>query len=204
VIQGWCWAPKATVAAKRGSCPAGQPVSDLESGFANQEATVRTNIQPARLTKAAGVYYREFTSLPAPLALSPDRFGLGAGAEVLARYTGSFLSPYAAITRNRFGKGSLTYEAALPTPEIQRALIAEAASLAGIRGADQSLPTAIRFRSPPPLSCASLTVASHSSTSYPRAISPRAFTSASSSAVVVYRCGVTRVPFTATVSIATV
>lgn len=138
----------------------GHAVVAFKSGFADEESTVRTEIQPARLRKAAGTSYQEFTSLPGPLALTPDRYGLGKnnaarnwaemavpeGAEKLLGYTGDFLSPYAAVTRNRHGKGTLTYEAALLTGDLQRSIIAESAGMAGIRGLERSLPPDVRMR----------------------------------------------------------
>ncbi|MBE0656580.1 MAG: beta-galactosidase [Bryobacteraceae bacterium] len=138
----------------------GHAIVAFKSGFADEESTVRTDLQPARLRMAAGIFYREFTSLPRPLALTPDRYGLGEanaaqswaemavpeGAEKLLGYTGDFLSPYAAVTRNRHGKGSLTYQAALLSNDLQRAVIAEVAGMAGVRGPEKSLPAAIRMR----------------------------------------------------------
>lgn len=138
----------------------GHAVVAFKTGFADEESTVRTEVQPARLRKAAGIHYREFTSLPRPLALTPDRYGLGEanaamnwaemavsdGAEKLLGYTGDFLSPYAAVTRNSHAKGTLVYQAALLTNELQRAIIAEAAETAGIRGPEKSLPATVRMR----------------------------------------------------------
>jgi beta-galactosidase len=138
----------------------GHAVVAFKSGFADEESTVRTDVQPARLRKAAGIHYREFTSLPRPLALTPDRYKLGEanaamnwaemavsdGAEKLLGFSGDFLSPYAAVTRNSHGKGTLVYQAALLTNELQRAIIAEAAEAAGIRGPEKSLPSTVRMR----------------------------------------------------------
>ncbi len=138
----------------------GHAVVAFKSGFANEVSTVRAEVQPARLTRAAGMHYHEFTSLPRPIALSPDRYGLGEknvartwaemavpdGAEKLLGYTGEFLGSYAAVTRSAHGKGMLTYEAALLSDELQQAVIGEVLDGAGVRGAEKSLPSGIRLR----------------------------------------------------------
>jgi beta-galactosidase len=138
----------------------GQAVVALKSGFANEHSTVRWVRAPGPLRKAAGVSYQEFSSLAAPVRLKPDVYGLGAentasvwaemlqleGAEAVVFYDHPFFGKYPAVTRNRFGKGNLLYEGTYPSAALQRALISEALERAGLMGADQKLPPAVKVR----------------------------------------------------------
>ncbi len=79
---------------------------------------------PAVLREAAGFHYQEFSSLHQPLALKGDPFHTGNEnqvtdwtemisldtAKALAYYDHPFFGKFPAITRNSFGKGTLTYE----------------------------------------------------------------------------------------------
>ena len=107
----------------------GHVVMAFKSGFTNEHSTVRDVMAPGPLRAAAGFHYQEFTSLAQPLRLTPDPFGAGENnegsvwAEFLVPETAetlaSFDHPYwrfPAITRNSYGKGSLTYEGTLVTP----------------------------------------------------------------------------------------
>src|SRR5262249_27474525 len=53
---------------------------------------------------------------------------------------------YPAITRNRFGAGTLTYEATVVTDTLQREIVREALGRAGLMGADQQLPATVKVR----------------------------------------------------------
>jgi beta-galactosidase len=114
---------------------------------------------PGPLRGAAGFHYQEFTSLAEPVRLSPDPFR--AGAENRASVWQEFLIPDSAevlassdhpywrfpvLTRNKYGSGTLTYEAAVLTDTLQRAVILDAVRRAGLSGPDQSLPPAVRLR----------------------------------------------------------
>jgi beta-galactosidase len=138
----------------------GQAVVALKSGFANEHSTVRWVRAPGPLRKAAGVSYQEFSSLPGPVALKPDVFGLKSentasvwaemlmpeGAETVLSYEHPFFGKYPAVTWNRFGKGTLVYEGTYPSAALQRALIGEALERAGLTGPDQKLPAAVKVR----------------------------------------------------------
>jgi beta-galactosidase len=137
----------------------GHVVMSFKSGFTDEHSTVRHVIAPGPLRAACGFHYQEFTNIAAPERLTPDPYGLGeqnAGsvweeflipdtAEVLA----SFDDPYwrfPAITRNNFGKGTLTYEGTFLTDALQRAIIGDVLKRAGLSGPDQNLPDAVRVR----------------------------------------------------------
>ena len=138
----------------------GQVVMALKSGYSNEYSTVRWQRAPGPLRKAAGFSYQEFSTLSYPVSLKPDRYKLGDNnqastwaefllpetAETLATYDHPFFGKFPAITRNRFGKGSLTYEGTALSDELQKAVIREVLDRAGLTGADQQAPAPVRIR----------------------------------------------------------
>ncbi len=68
------------------------------------------------------------------------------GAETVLSYEHPFFGKYPAVTRNRFGKGTLVYEGTYPSAALQRAMVGEALERAGLTGADQKLPAAVKVR----------------------------------------------------------
>jgi len=137
----------------------GQVVMEFKSGFTNEYSTVRDTMAPGPLRDAAGFHYQEFTNLAKPEKLTPDAYGAGeqnAGSvwqEFLitdtAKVIESLDDPYwhfPSVTRNKYGKGSLTYEATYVSDVLQRKIIGDVLSAAGLTGADQSLPTQVKVR----------------------------------------------------------
>ncbi len=138
----------------------GQVVMAFKSGYTNEYSTVRWQRAPGPLRKAAGFSYQEFSTLAYPVTLKPDRYKLGdknqastwaefllpETAETLATYDHPFFGKWPAITRNRFGKGSLTYEGTALTDELQKAVIRDVLDRAGLTGADQQAPAPVRIR----------------------------------------------------------
>ncbi len=137
----------------------GHVVMAFKSGFTNQFSTVRDVMAPGPLRAAAGFHYQEFTNLVQPVKLTPDPFAAGAAntadtwaellildtAQVLAKLDdANWKSPV--ITRNKYGTGTLTYEAAALSDPLQRSVIHDALSRAAILSADQALPSSIRVR----------------------------------------------------------
>ncbi len=138
----------------------GQLVMAFKSGFTNEYSTVRWERAPGPLRKAAGFSYQEFSNLKAPLPLRDDPFGAGEknrvsvwaemiipeGAEVLASYDHPFFGKYAAITRNTYGKGALTYEGTYLSDELQQKVLRRVLDGAGLTGPDQKLPESVRVK----------------------------------------------------------
>jgi beta-galactosidase len=138
----------------------GHAIVGLKSGFTNEHSTVRWEMAPGPLRKAAGVSYQEFSSLAAPVRLKPDPYALGErntasvwaeflvpeGASAIASYDHPFFGRYPAVTRNRFGKGTLTYEGTYPSQELQQAIVRDVLGMAGVTGPDQDLPAAVKVR----------------------------------------------------------
>ncbi len=131
----------------------------FKSGFTNEYSTVRDVMAPGPLRAAAGFHYQEFTNLAEPVKLVPDPFGAAeenkgsAWEEFLipdtAEVVASFEDPqwhFPAITRNRFGQGTLTYEGTVVTAVLQREIIRDVLKRAGLTGPDQTLPAPVRVR----------------------------------------------------------
>jgi beta-galactosidase len=138
----------------------GHLVMALKSGFCNEFSTVRWSMAPGPLRKAAGFRYQEFSNLRQPLALRDDPFHVGAanrvsdwaemltpeGAQPLAYYDHPFFGKYPAVTRNRFGSGTLTYEGTVLSPELQQKVLLDVLKLAALSGPDQELPAPVRVK----------------------------------------------------------
>lgn len=137
----------------------GQVVMAFKSGFTNEHSTVRDVMAPGPLRAAAGFHYQEFTSLAEPLHLTPDSYGVGdqnrgsVWGEFLlpdtAEIVASFDDPYwkfPAITRNRHGSGTLTYEGTVLTDALQREVVHDVLKRAGLAGPDQKLPGQVKVR----------------------------------------------------------
>jgi beta-galactosidase len=138
----------------------GHVVMAFKSGFTNEFDTVRWTMAPGPLREAAGFHYQEFSNLKDPLALKGDPFKVGAenkvsdwaemilpdSAQALAYYEHPFFGKYPAITRNRFGKGTLTYEGTVLSEKLQDKVMLDVLQLAGLAGPDQSVPPSVRVK----------------------------------------------------------
>jgi beta-galactosidase len=137
----------------------GHAVVAFKSGFTNQYSTVRDVMAPGPLREAAGFHYQEFTNLASPVRLTPDPYAVGNDnrgsvwqeflmpdtAEVIASVDDPYWH-FPAITRNKYGSGTLTYEATMLTNTLQRELIRDVLKRAGLSGPDQNLPAAVKVR----------------------------------------------------------
>jgi beta-galactosidase len=115
---------------------------------------------PGILREAAGFHYQEFSNLRQPLALKGDPLRAGDEnkvsdwaemltvdtAEPIAFYDHPFFGKYPAITRNSFGKGSLTYEGTVLSDALQTKVLLDVLQRAGVAGPDQSLPPSVRAK----------------------------------------------------------
>ncbi|MGE5646611.1 MAG: beta-galactosidase [Acidobacteriota bacterium] len=138
----------------------GRLVLAFKSGFTNEYSTVRWTRMPGPLRAAAGVSYQEFSSLKEPVALRGDPFRLGdknrvsvwaemlmpETAKALAYYDHPFFGKYPAITRNQYGKGTLTYEGTFLSDELQQRVLLDELEAAGLSGPDQELPAPVRVK----------------------------------------------------------
>jgi beta-galactosidase len=138
----------------------GHVVMAFKSGFTNEFDTVRWTTMPGPVREAAGFHYQEFSSLRQPLALKGDPFHAGDenkvsdwvemltvdSAEPIAFYDHPFFGKYPAITRNSFGKGSLTYEGTVLSDALQTRVLLDVLQRARVLGPDQSLPASVRAK----------------------------------------------------------
>jgi len=138
----------------------GHAIVAFKSGFTNEYSTVRWVSAPGPLRKAAGFSYQEFSNLGRPVVLKPDRYGVGdknqastwaefllsEGAETLLSYDHPHLGRYPAVTRNHFGRGTLTYEGTVLSAELQQAVLCEVLKLAGLESEDWALPKPVQVR----------------------------------------------------------
>jgi beta-galactosidase len=114
---------------------------------------------PGPLRSAAGFHYQEFTNLAESKRLTPDPYGVGEQnqgsvweeflvpetAEVVASFDDSHWH-FPAITRNKYGSGTLTYEGTFLTDALQREVIRDVLKRARLTGPDQSLPGVVKVR----------------------------------------------------------
>jgi beta-galactosidase len=133
----------------------------FKSGFANENSAVRWVRAPGPLREAAGFNYQEFSNLEKPLALKGDGLPTGPGnqamywaeflqlehARPLATYDHPFFGQWPAITRNQFGKGTLTYEGTYLSNDLQQHIVLDVLKDAGIPPIESQLPSTIREKS---------------------------------------------------------
>ncbi len=137
----------------------GQVVMAFKSGFTNEYSTVRDVLAPGPLRDAAGFHYQEFTNLAKPERLTPDPYKVGDQNEGsvwqeflipdTAEVVSSFDDPhwhFPAITRNKFGRGVLTYEGTVVTDALQREIIRDVLRQVELTGPDQNLPEPVKVR----------------------------------------------------------
>jgi beta-galactosidase len=139
----------------------GHLVVTFRSGFSDENVKVRSGPQPGLLAEMVGASYSQFT-LPKNVALRGELPDLDAGdravrwwmelltpttATVLARYDHPEWGDYAAITRNTYGTGEVTYIGCMPSDAIVSAVLGQAIERAGLKGPAQSLRWPIVTRS---------------------------------------------------------
>jgi beta-galactosidase len=117
----------------------GHLVLGPRTAYADHEGRARTEVMPARIAEAAGVWYDEFSNLSIELPVSPaGASGLlvpdgAAGtrwtdalqvtrAEVLARYEHPHFGQWPAITTTPHGKGRITYVGTVPNQQLAQAI----------------------------------------------------------------------------------
>jgi beta-galactosidase len=131
----------------------------FKSGFSDENVKVRYATQPGGIAEAAGVRYSQFTN-PHGVSLDGDPFGVGeqenkarwwmefltpTTAKVVARYKHPSWPPYAAVTRNAYGKGQVTYVGFMPTDAILDRMLNDEVKQAGIvKLADVRFPIIVR------------------------------------------------------------
>ncbi len=132
----------------------------FKSGFCDGNATVRLTTAPGPLRTACGFSYGEFTNLKAPLGLKGGPFGAGEAAAAsvwaeylipekalsLAHYDHPVLGAFPAVTRNAFGRGSVTYEGTHLSDRARDILLRDVLKAAGIPMTDAGLPPGVKAK----------------------------------------------------------
>ena len=124
----------------------GHLVYTFKSGFSNEDTKVRYASQPGAIAQAAGVNYQLFTE-PKGVKIGSELYGLSE-KELEARWWMEFLNPttakviarfehhswpnYAAITRNSYGKGEVTYIGFMPSDALIEGILTDIAKRAGV------------------------------------------------------------------------
>src|ERR1700758_3609934 len=67
-------------------------------------------------------------------------------AQAMAYYDLPFFGKYPAITRNRFGKGTLTYEGTVLTDKLQDKVMLDVLHVPGLAGPEQAVPPSVRVK----------------------------------------------------------
>jgi beta-galactosidase len=138
----------------------GHLVLAFKSGFCNEHSTVRWTKAPGPLREAAGFYYQEFASLKQPLKLKGDPYQVGGDntvsvwaefiipetAQALAAYDHPFYGRYPALTRNKYGAGTVTYEGTFLSDKLQEKVLLDVLKQAGLVGPDQQLAAPVRVK----------------------------------------------------------
>lgn len=136
----------------------GKLLYTFRSGFSDENTKVRYAVQPGAISEAAGIRYHQFTN-PENVSLDGDPFGVGkennkarwwmefatpTTAKVLARYKHPSWPAYAAVTRNSYGSGEVTYVGFMPTEAIIEKIVAEQVKRAGIAAPKLRFPLILR------------------------------------------------------------
>jgi beta-galactosidase len=138
----------------------GHVVMTFKSGFANENSAVRWVRAPGPLKEAAGFSYQEFSNLEKPLALKDDPYHAGADNKVsywaeflmsehakpVAYYDHPFFGKWPAITENEYGKGTLLYEGTYLSDALQRSVLRDVLTKAGLTGPDQEVPAKVHMQ----------------------------------------------------------
>jgi len=131
----------------------GRIVYTFKSGFSDQDVKVRTCHQPGIISEACGIYYSQFT-VPQNVSLKGDPFQVGDGnntvntwmelitpttAKVLAYYHHPVWGKYAAITQNKYGKGTATYIGCMTSNQVIEKILSNEVKNGGLWGEAQKL-----------------------------------------------------------------
>lgn len=130
----------------------GHLVYTFKSGFSDENVKVRYATQPGAISEAAGVSYTQF-STPENVSLEGDPYQVGkdntvntwmelltpSTAKVLAQYHHPAWGKYAAVTRNSYGKGTVTYIGFMPSAALTEKIIEDCVKDAGLWSLPQQL-----------------------------------------------------------------
>lgn len=121
----------------------GHLITTPRTGYAHLDASIRSEVAPAKLSKISGVHYDEFTNLTQSIPvigseISGNAIGwadllISDGAEVIARYNDPFLSGYPAIVTQKRDRGRITTVGTVPDQDLGRSIGTWVAGLHAIK-----------------------------------------------------------------------
>ncbi|MDO5338005.1 MAG: beta-galactosidase [Eubacteriales bacterium] len=135
----------------------GNLVAAFKTGFTNENVKVSHDVQPHILNKCLGVKYHQFT-FPRNVGLCgkiTENAGgqeaktfmellISEGAEVLAAYDHYNWKEYAAITKNKYGKGTAVYLGCMTSEEVLEEVFCNILKEAGLELPEESFPVIVR------------------------------------------------------------
>lgn len=137
----------------------GHVIYTFKSGFSNENVQVRTTKQPGIISEACGVHYEMFVD-PDGCKLVPQTADISEnsnldlkdwmellvpdGAEIIAKYDDPNWSEYAAITKNKFGSGSVIYIGCYPSNEVLNQVIESYTRELGLLTTSEKFPIIIK------------------------------------------------------------
>jgi beta-galactosidase len=136
----------------------GRVIYTFRSGFSDENTKVRYATQPGAIAEAAGIQYHQFTN-PENVSLEGDPFRVGkeqnrvrwwmefvkpTTAQVIARYKHPSWPGYAAVTRNTFGSGEVTYVGFMPTDAVIDKIMDDQVRRAGVTMPKLRYPLVVR------------------------------------------------------------
>jgi beta-galactosidase len=138
----------------------GHVLYTFKSGFSDENVKVRSTTQPGLIAESAGVQYNQFV-IPEGVSLENDPYHVGAAnntarwwmelltpttATTVAQYHHPVWGKYAAVVRNNYGKGAVTYVGFMPSDALIEKIVEECVKRAGLWGEQQAFqfPTIMR------------------------------------------------------------
>jgi len=123
----------------------GHLVLSFKSGFSDENVKVRSTSQPGGLAEVVGATYSQF-AIPEKVSLKGEGFASGrtedvrwwmellepTTATVVASYEHPVWGKYAAVTRNRYGKGEVTYVGFMAGDKVMAKILGRAVERAGV------------------------------------------------------------------------
>lgn len=137
----------------------GRLLYTFKSGFSDENTKVRYADQPGAIAEAAGVTYQQFTYPDATVSLDGNPFNTAEGdnkarwwmeflkpttATVVARYKHGAWPAYAAMTRNTYGKGEVSYLGFMPSEPLLDKILADEVQKAGVALPPARFPLIVR------------------------------------------------------------
>lgn len=136
----------------------GHALFSFKSGFSDEALKVRSITQPGIIEKSCGISYQLMT-YPENVSLTCEQICLTRrelkishwmelltpnDAEVIAHYEHPYWGKYAAVTRNKFGKGTATYVGCMTSSAFTKEILRQVLELSGIKMSNYEYPIVVK------------------------------------------------------------